>query len=46
MVIHNIYMVQARDVEIFFDMPIIWNDFEDLVSPNENLSVKAFYHVY
>ena len=27
-------MYPCRDVEIFFDMPVIWTDFENFVSPN------------
>ena len=26
-----------RDVEIFLDMPVIWTDFENLVSPNNKI---------
>ena len=26
-----------RDVEIFLDMPVIWTDFENLVSPNNKM---------
>ena len=26
-----------RDVEIFLDVPVIWTDFENLVSPNNTI---------
>ena len=31
---------KSRDVEIFLDMPVIWTDFENLVSPNNNMQQK------
>ena len=31
-----------RDVEIFLDMPVIWTDFENLVSPNNEICSRNF----
>ena len=34
-----------RDVEIFLDMPVIWPDFENLVSPNKYMQQKISFFV-
>ena len=37
-IVNKIRQPKFRDVEIFLDMPVIWTDFENLVSPNNKIN--------